>query len=100
MPRVIIIVPAEHQAAANAAAATLDPAGGELTFTVPLFNAGAPQTLPDAFWASAQMSPATLAQVTALAATLPGTVVEVWDAQANPVLPAEMLAARNLVTAL
>lgn len=97
--KAIIIIPADSQAAANEAALTLDPSGGQLTFTVPLFPAGQPQTVPSAYWAAASLSAERLAQVQALAATIPGATVEVWDPVLNPELPAQMLAARNLEVA-
>lgn len=95
--RLIIVIPAEFVSAANTAAAQLDSGGaGELTFTVPLYAAGQPQTVPAAYWCSAEMSADRAAQVTALGTQFTGCVVEEWNQSTHPARPAALLAELGL----
>jgi hypothetical protein len=55
--RLLCVIPASQQAAANAAAKVVDPVGGERTFTVGLNASGRDTDAPTHYWCSWQMTP-------------------------------------------
>jgi hypothetical protein len=88
--RVLIIIPAAYQAAANQASLAFDPIGGAETFTVGLSETGAEPATH--FWASIQMREETFQGVQQLLpAQFPNAVMVEYNMDAEPNRPAEVL---------
>ncbi len=92
--RVIIVVPAADRDRANGVAQTMQPVGGERTFTVGLSATGLePWTH---YWCSVALREAEWQAAQAQLAAFPGAGLLPWDMDGDPGLPDRELAARAL----
>lgn len=96
--RVIIIIPASYQQAANQAATQLDSGGaGQFTFTVPLNPSGLDTDAPTHYWCSTVATEEQYQQILAMKAQMfPAAIVEEWDMEGEPSKPDELLASLGL----
>lgn len=95
--RILILIPASYQQAANQAALQLDPTGGLLTFTVPLNPSGSPDDAPTHYWASTVCTEEQYQQILAMKAGMfPEAIIEEWDLDGEPSKPDELLSSLGL----
>lgn len=98
----LILIPAQYQTQANAAAESMQHAmdgttNGRLIFTIPLFGASSMEdTLPLFYWCSVVLTDANHAACEALLPSYPGALLFDYDGDANPTYPQTVLAANSL----
>jgi hypothetical protein len=96
--RILIVIPAALQAAANAFALQFDPTGGDKTFQVPLFASETEQGEPSHYWCSVSITPATVEAVQQNIHLFPGAQVFEYDLTEQPQRPSEARALLGLFT--
>jgi hypothetical protein len=95
--RVVIVIPASYQSAANQAADQLDEGDGRFTFTVGLSPSGAEPATH--YWASPALTETQYQQVQGMKAALfPDAQIFDWDMDAEPGKPEEVLQGLGLKT--
>lgn len=100
--KTLILVPAQYQTQANAAAESMQRAidgttNGQFTFKIPLYGASSMEdTVPLFYWCAVDLTPANHAACEGLLEQFPGALIIDYDSDGNAGYPQTVLAQQSL----